>query len=335
MFGEFYLDSVMRHFFFFFLLFPIHCFGEEWKINTDHSEIFFKVDYLNISQVTGRFNGFAGSAMMQKSDPDKVLFEINSSTIETGNRLRDGHLKSGQFLKSKEFPVIIFKSQSVTKMGPKLFKAIGQLTMAGVTKKHSLEFSITEAVKDTWSYASKFVTFSTIVNRKDYGLVWNKTLSENKYLVGDKITIWGTLQLQPSASKTPSSKHMIPDTGYIRKRERMARGEVLRELPEAAFNPEKLQVSPQEMIPPTPEVKIEVPCQKDFRQDMIWRISFWTLGLMGFFASVIIGLYTKKIVSDKYPKAYREGGRLGLMSDSITIIFILVYCLALWEVGWG
>ncbi len=191
----------MRLYLFFFILFPNLCFAEEWKINSDHSEIFFEVEYLNISEVTGRFIAFSGSATMEKSDPQTVLLEINSSTIDTGNRLRDGHLKSGQFLKSKEFPSIIFKSQSVTKMGPKLFKARGQLTMAGVTKKHSLEFSITEAVKDTWSYASKFVKFRTIVNRKDYGLVWNKTLSENKYLVGDNISIWGTLQLQPSEAK--------------------------------------------------------------------------------------------------------------------------------------
>jgi hypothetical protein len=128
---------------------------------------------------------------------------------------------------------------------------------------------------------------------------------------------------------------MIPDTGYIRKRERMARGEVLGELPEAAINPEKLQFSPKENIAVAPEVKNQVLYQKDFRQDMLWRISFWTLGLMGFFASVIIGLYTKKIVADKYPESYREGGHWGLISDSITIIFILVYCLALWEVGWG
>jgi polyisoprenoid-binding protein YceI len=79
---------------FLLILFPKISFAQEWKINSDHSEIFFRVPYLNISEVTGRFNSFSGSAELGEKEAKHVFLQIYSSAIDTGNRLRDGHLKS-------------------------------------------------------------------------------------------------------------------------------------------------------------------------------------------------------------------------------------------------
>jgi polyisoprenoid-binding protein YceI len=326
----------MKKLLFALVLFPVLSLAEIWKVNVDHSDIFFRINYLNISEVTGRFNSFSGWAELNDQTHQVVFVQIDSSTIETGNRLRDGHLKSSEFLKSKEFPYITFKSLSVTKLNSNHFKATGELAIGGVTKIHSLDFSVTDSVKDTWNYESKFVKFTTTINRRDYKLFWNKTLAENKYLIGEKISIWGTLQLQLSGHKTPSSKHMIPDTNYIRKREKIARGEIP---PESAEKLIKTQLpssfSPKKTSLEAPLIKKEVFHQQDIRERPVWRVSFWILGLMGFFASIIIGFYIKKLTAEKFSESYREGSFIGLITDSITIIFILAYVIALWEVGWG
>ncbi len=293
--------------------------------------------YLNISEVTGRFSAFTGKASLDQNQKIvDVLIQIGTTSIETGNKLRDGHLKSHEFLRSKEFPVIIFRSSAIQELGPSKYKATGELVVKGISKQHILSFEVTAPIKDTWSYESRFVKFNTVIDRKKFNLVWNKTLVDNKYLVGDLISVWGTLQLQKTGSATPSSKHMIPDTSYIRRREKMARGELAPDPAGPTLVPvrAKKEIILPEVVPALP-VKKNVTYDKDFRDTLSWQVSFGFLGLMGFFASIIIGLYLKKIISQKYPGPYQEGGKLGIMTDSVSIIFILLYVVALWEVGWG
>jgi polyisoprenoid-binding protein YceI len=51
--------------------------GRTWRINQDHSEILFKVPYLTISEVSGRFNKFKG----------RVFFDDDMSLV-TSIKLR-------------------------------------------------------------------------------------------------------------------------------------------------------------------------------------------------------------------------------------------------------
>lgn len=301
--------------------------------------MFFQVEYLNVTDVTGRFNSFSGTVNFERPDlPKEISIRIDTSSLDSGNNLRDGHLKSQEFLKSKQHPFITFKSGTVSLKKAATFVATGTLFLAGVSRKHSFEFSLSAPQKDTWNYESRFVKFKSKINRKDFNLVWNKTLSENKYLVGDEISIWGTFQLQPGSLTTPTSKHMIPDTSYIRKREKLNRGELTQADFDQDVRPSIGGESPRDLKPnqaQVPQATRVIKYDREFRQTMTWQISFWTLGLFGFLAAIIIGLYTKNIIVQKYPEKYREGGKLGIISDSIIIVFVLVYVVAFWEVGWG
>lgn len=196
----------------------------KWETNKDHSEIHFQVPYLNVSEVSGRFTKFSGMMVFdEKKAPKEVTVKIETASIETGNKMRDGHLKGSDFLKSKQFPYIQFVSSSVTALKDNEFKATGELTIKDVTKTASIIFQLTDSVKDTWGYDNKFVKFKSVVSRKEYNINWNKTLDNEKYLVGDEVSFWGTFQIQPLHGKTPTSKHMIPDTNYIRGREKLLR----------------------------------------------------------------------------------------------------------------
>lgn len=194
--------------------------ASDWTVNKDHSEVFFQVPYLTVSNLTGRFNEFQGEVVMTDAlEITGVGVKIEAASIDTGNKLRDGHLKGSDFFQSQEYPHIIFKSQKVILLKPNLYKAIGELTLKNITKPFSIEFTTTKSVKDTWGYENIFVKFTSKLNRKDFKMNWNKTLDDQKYLVGDEISFWGTFQIQPKLAKTPNSKHMIPDTEYIRGRE--------------------------------------------------------------------------------------------------------------------
>lgn len=205
----------------FFLLSHTLAFAVPWVTNRDHSEIQFQVPYMGVSELTGRFNEFSGEVDLSadKKTVGSLSVQISSSSIDTGNKMRDGHLRGSEFFESQQFPYISFKSSDVKMIKANSYKASGLLTIKGITKPAVIEFTTTDSVKDTWGYENKFVKFKSTLNRKDYQITWNKTLDGQQLLVGDTITFWGTFQMQPASGKTPNSKHMIPDTEIIRSRD--------------------------------------------------------------------------------------------------------------------
>lgn len=322
----------LSKFFFLLVFFSFTAQASRWVVNTDHSEIFFRVPYLSVSHVTGRFTRFQGELLFSegKTVPGEVRLAIETSSIETGRPMRDGHLRSEEFLKARSHPKIVFESKNLSSQG-KTLRAQGTLLLAGEKKPFTVEFSLGPAVTDTWNKASRFAEFRAKLNRKDFGLGWNKTLPGDQYLVGEEVEFWGNLQLQKAGMTTVSSQHMIPDTPSIRERERINRGEAIETSKEAA----SVSVLPPEVSVPVKGIMVppdKVQAAKE--KPLLWWISFSFLGLLGFLASIGIGIFIKDWVSKISPR-YGEDRFLGLLTDALTIAVVFAYAVALWEVGWG
>ncbi|MBY0515955.1 MAG: YceI family protein [Bacteriovoracaceae bacterium] len=301
-----------------------------WRSNKNHSELLFKVPYLTISHVTGRFSRFE-SEFEIRDQLKSVILRIDANSIDTNNDQRDGHLKSQDFLFAKKYPQIIFQSQSIQSLGNNKYLALGTLKIRDTEKKLSLPFEMSPSVIDSWNYESRFTKFNTTLNRKDFKLLWNKTLADNQFLVGDEITIEGRIQFQLSSSPTPTSKHMIPDTPSIREREKLNRGELVSSRPNLSSTSVPY-VKAKEIPKQEPLIKIT---SVDGRERLVWQIWFWVLGLLGFFAALILGFFGKKLCMDYFKEKYEETGPIGNLSDIITIGFTLIYAMAFWYVGWG
>ena len=86
----------------------------KWLVDPAHSEVHFKIKHLVISTVSGSFKKFEGK--MESSNDDftdaKINFTINSSSVDTNNEQRDGHLKADDFFNAEKFPEIKFVRMS-------------------------------------------------------------------------------------------------------------------------------------------------------------------------------------------------------------------------------
>src|SRR5690625_6750036 len=74
-----------------------------WKIDSMHSEIQFKVKHMMISTVTGSFAEF-DAAIHSKEENFKdadFSFEAKVDSINTKNEDRDAHLKSDDFFNAR------------------------------------------------------------------------------------------------------------------------------------------------------------------------------------------------------------------------------------------
>lgn len=172
-----------------------------YDIDPDHSQVTFKVKHLGISNVRGGFDVFSGSYSFDEANPasSTVETEIVASSINTNKKKRDDHLRSDEFLDVEKFPNITFKSKEVKGSGENL-QIVGDLTIHGVTKEVVLDTVFEGSATDPWGNNRSAFTATTDINRKDFGMTWNKALEAGGFVVGDKVNI--TLEVQGIEKKS-------------------------------------------------------------------------------------------------------------------------------------
>ncbi|HEY1806744.1 MAG TPA: YceI family protein [Terracidiphilus sp.] len=167
-----------------------------WNIDPAHSAAEFKVKHMMIANVRGKFSGISGVLHRFEADHTKSDLEvsIDTTTVNTLDPQRDGHLKSADFLDVEKFPTMTFKSTHIEKKGDG-FAVTGDLTIHGVTRPVVLNVEeVSEPAKDPWGNTRIGLTATAKINRKDFGLTWNTALEAGGVLVGEDVNI--TLDVQ-------------------------------------------------------------------------------------------------------------------------------------------
>ncbi len=163
-----------------------------WTIDPDHSNVGFKVRHLMVSNVKGSFDKHSGTVEIDDKDITKsnVTVTIEAASINTRVQKRDEHLRSADFFDVAKYPTISFVSRRVAKAGNDRLKVTGDLTIHGVTREVVLDVEgPTGESKDPWGNFRRGVSASTTINRKNFGLTWNKALETGGVVVGDDVNI--------------------------------------------------------------------------------------------------------------------------------------------------
>ena len=162
----------------------------EYEVDIAHSSISFKISHMVVSKVMGRFNDFSVAIKEDPNDITKssVAVVIKTASIDTDNEKRDNHLRSADFFDAEKYHEITFQSSRIEKKGD-AYAAVGTLNMHGVSKEITIPFEITGKMKDPWGNTRAGIEASTQLDRKDYGLNWNKTLDKGGLMVGNEVKI--------------------------------------------------------------------------------------------------------------------------------------------------
>jgi polyisoprenoid-binding protein YceI len=182
-------------------------FADTYAIDKNHSEATFKVRHL-MSKVSGKFVDFAGTINVdpQKPAEGKVEFTIKTASVDTGVADRDKDLRSANFFDVEKNPEITFKSVSIKPTAKKnAYDVAGDLTMHGVTKRITLPVEFLGFAKDPWGFQRAGFSLETTLNRKDYGLNWNKALDNGGFLVGDDVDIAINIEATKKAEAAPAT----------------------------------------------------------------------------------------------------------------------------------
>lgn len=162
-----------------------------YAIDKTHTEVGFSVKHLMVTNVKGRFDKFQGSFFFdeKKGELKDVDIKIETASVNTNEADRDKHLRNADFFDAEKFDAISFKSTKVELKDKKPNKVHGNLTIRGVTKPVVLDVVYQGNVMDPWGNEKVAFSATTKINRKDFGVSWQKNLDKGGVVVGDEVTI--------------------------------------------------------------------------------------------------------------------------------------------------
>jgi polyisoprenoid-binding protein YceI len=163
---------------------------DTYVVETAHSDALFTIRHM-MGRITGRFSDYSGTINVDPGNPaaSSVEFTIKAASIDTSLPDRDKDLRGPNFFEVEKYPSITFKSSKVTPTSKDKFTVEGTLTMHGVSKPLSLAVDFLGFGKDPWGNEKAGFGLETTLNRKDYGLLWNKALDQGGFLLGDEVKV--------------------------------------------------------------------------------------------------------------------------------------------------
>jgi polyisoprenoid-binding protein YceI len=179
---------------------------ETFSIDRAHSDATFQVRHF-VSKVRGRFGEFEGAIQLDRAKPEtsSVEFRIKTASINTDNQQRDDHLRSPDFFDAAKHPEISFKSSKVAARGTNQYDVTGTFTMRGVAKEITVPVAFLGFSGDGRGGEKAGFEVTTVINRKDYGIVWNKALDAGGTILGDEVQVSLNIEANRKAAAPPAN----------------------------------------------------------------------------------------------------------------------------------
>lgn len=123
-----------------------------YKVDSSHASIVFRVSHLGFSSVYGMIPGAEGTFKFDQAKPENSSLEVSvkADAINSFDKKRDDHLRGPDFFNVKQFPKITLKSKSLKKVGDKKYEVVADLSMHGETKPVTFVFDLLKVGKDPW-----------------------------------------------------------------------------------------------------------------------------------------------------------------------------------------
>ncbi|MET8949834.1 YceI family protein [Streptomyces sp. NPDC004393] len=163
----------------------------DYVVDPAHTTIGFVARHAMVTNVKGGFQDFEGTLHLDGSDParSRATIDVKMDSIDTGSADRDGHLKSADFFKTDEHPMMTFRSTGAQALGGDDYRITGDLTILGTTKPITIDLEFNGVAKDPFGNERVGFEGKTELLRSEWGLTWNAALETGGVLVSDKVKL--------------------------------------------------------------------------------------------------------------------------------------------------
>lgn len=168
-----------------------------WIVDPGHSSVEFAISHLGIGLVKGRFRNVSGSAEIDELDRSRsrIEVEIEPKGVDTGQPMRDMHLRTREFFHVQRFPWIHFRSRAVVPLGPSRLLVHGELSLRGTSRPVVLEVTARGRAVDPHGCDREGFSATTVLDRRDFGMGWNQELPDGGLLLGNEVSVAIELEL--------------------------------------------------------------------------------------------------------------------------------------------
>ncbi|MFD9073673.1 YceI family protein [Streptomyces lasiicapitis] len=161
-----------------------------WTIDPVHSSVAAVAQHLGISSVRGRFGEFSGRVEIAEDlEKSRVEAVIGAASVDTGNAMRDGHLKSADFLDVETYPEITYRSTALEPAGSDRWTVRGELGMHGVVRPVDLDLSYLGTGADPWGGTRAAFRATAELRREDFAMNYNQVLQAGISAIGTTLKV--------------------------------------------------------------------------------------------------------------------------------------------------
>jgi polyisoprenoid-binding protein YceI len=177
-----------------------------WMFDPPHTAIRFIARHVGMASVHGRFTEFQGGILVaDRMEDSQVEISIKADSLTTGNKTRDNHLRSADFLDVDRFPYLHFASERFIFRGGSKWTVAGSFTLHGVTRNVELDTEYLGTV--TGGYGEELrcaARASAELHRDDYTLPYREMLARGIAIVGPRIKLELDIQAMYQSPDTPT-----------------------------------------------------------------------------------------------------------------------------------
>ncbi|MCS0635106.1 YceI family protein [Streptomyces sp. LP05-1] len=161
-----------------------------WSLDPAHSSVGAVAQHLGISSVHGRFTDFGGRIeISQDLAASRVEAVIAAASVDTGNGLRDKHLRSPDFLDVETYPEITYRSSGLSPAGPDRWTVHGVLALHGVERPVDLDLTYLGTGPDPWGGVRAAFRATAELRREDFAMNYNQVVQAGISAIGTTLRV--------------------------------------------------------------------------------------------------------------------------------------------------
>lgn len=161
-----------------------------WELDPAHSSIGFSARHIGFARINGRFNTFAGAVRIADRMEDSSMHVIiDATSIDTGMRMRDDHLRSADFLDAARYPTVEFYSERFIHHSGSRWSVAGALTLHGVSRSVTLDTSYLGLGAGLEGEARAACRATAELQREDFTLNWQSVLAHGIAAIGSSVEV--------------------------------------------------------------------------------------------------------------------------------------------------
>jgi polyisoprenoid-binding protein YceI len=161
-----------------------------YTIDPVHSAINVTARHLGFATVRGRFTEFSGKIEIGTPvEQSRVTALIEAASIDTGNKMRDDHMRSADFMGVDVHPVIQYVGTSITPLGGEKWRVDGKLTLNGTTHPIALDLTYLGVGPDSWGGTRAAFRAVTDLKREDFAMNFNQMVRAGVAAVGTTLRV--------------------------------------------------------------------------------------------------------------------------------------------------